>query len=143
MASHSNLRKTLVVAAAVVVDEDGRVLIGKRPEGKAMAGLWEFPGGKVQDGETLTGALVRELAEELGIGAAGKDLRALTLVRHAYPDFDLEMPMFLLTVWQGGAEALDHAEIAWVAPEDLENYAMPPADKPLVRELPALLAKFT
>jgi 8-oxo-dGTP diphosphatase len=131
---------TVLVAACVLLDGDGRLLIAKRPAGRPLAGLWEFPGGKVEDGETPEHALVRELAEELGIDIAATDLAPLTFASHAYPDFHLLMPLYLCRRWRGTAAAHEGQELQWVRPDELAEYAMPPADEPLKAVLPGLLA---
>jgi 8-oxo-dGTP diphosphatase len=127
--------KTLLVAACALVDRDGRVLIAKRPEGKAMAGLWEFPGGKVEPGETPEAALTRELREELGVEPCERCLQPFAFASHAYPDFHLLMPLYVCRQWDGFARPLEGQEIAWAYPERLRDYPMPPADAPLVEEL--------
>ncbi|MBO6949988.1 MAG: (deoxy)nucleoside triphosphate pyrophosphohydrolase [Rhodospirillales bacterium] len=124
--------KTVLVAAAALIDADGRVLIAKRPEGKAMAGLWEFPGGKVHDGELPETALVRELKEELDLDITESCLAAFTFASHAYDDFHLLMPLYLCRIWKGQPTALEGQELKWVPPMRLGDYPMPPADKPLV-----------
>jgi 8-oxo-dGTP diphosphatase len=129
----------VLVAACVLLDREGRLLIAKRPEGRPLAGLWEFPGGKVEDGETPEGALVRELAEELGIDIALADLAPLTFASHSYPKFHLLMPLYLCRRWRGMATAQEGQELQWVRPEELAAYAMPPADEPLKAVLPGLL----
>ena len=129
----------VLVAAVALIDGDGRVLLAKRPEGKAMAGLWEFPGGKVEDGETPETALVRELHEELGLDVAESCLAPFTFASHAYADFHLLMPLYVCRVWQGVARACEGQEIAWVRPARLRDYPMPPADEPLVAMLQDLL----
>jgi 8-oxo-dGTP diphosphatase len=129
----------VLVAAVALVDGDGRVLLARRPEGKAMAGLWEFPGGKVEDGETPETALVRELHEELGLDVAESCLAPFTFASHAYADFHLLMPLYVCRVWQGVAQACEGQEIAWVRPARLRDYPMPPADEPLVAMLRDLL----
>jgi 8-oxo-dGTP diphosphatase len=134
----ASLPVVLVVACALV-DEDGRVLIARRPEGKPMAGLWEFPGGKVHAGETPEAALIRELKEELGIDVAASCLAPFTFASHRYEAFHLLMPLYLCRKWQGEARALEHEAIAWVRPLKLRDYPMPPADKPLVAMLRDLL----
>ncbi len=131
--------KLVLVAACVFVDEAGAVLITKRPEGKPLAGLWEFPGGKVETGETPEHALVRELKEELGVDIAPDRLSPLTFVSHAYPAFHLLMPIYVCRHWQGVMAANEGQELAWVKPEALSAYAMPPADEPLKETLPRLL----
>ena len=127
--------KLLLVAAVALVDLDGRVLIARRPEGKAMAGLWEFPGGKVRPGETPEAALIRELAEELGIDTEASCLAPFTFASHAYADFHLLMPLYLCRKWHGTAIGREGQELAWVAPNRLRDYPMPPADKPLIAML--------
>jgi 8-oxo-dGTP diphosphatase len=122
----------VLVAAVALVDGDGRVLIQKRPEGKPMAGLWEFPGGKVHDGETPEAALIRELAEELGIDVTTSCLAPLTFASHRYETFHLLMPLYACRVWRGELHAREGQELAWVRPVRLADYPMPPADRPLV-----------
>jgi 8-oxo-dGTP diphosphatase len=130
----------VLVAACVLLDGDGRLLIARRPAGRPLTGLWEFPGGKVEGGETPEHALVRELAEELGIDIAATDLAPLTFASHAYPDFHLLMPLYLCRRWRGTAAAHEGQELQWVRPDELAEYAMPPADEPLKAVLPGLLA---
>ena len=125
----------ILVAAVVLVDTDGRVLLAQRPEGKQMAGLWEFPGGKVDPGETPEAALIRELREELGIDVAASCLAPFTFASHRYADFQLLMPLYLCRRWEGFVEAREHAQLAWAKPARLADYPMPPADKPLVAML--------
>jgi 8-oxo-dGTP diphosphatase len=127
--------RLLLVAACALLDRDGRVLIARRPEGKAMAGLWEFPGGKVEAGETPEAALVRELREELGVEPCERCLQPLAFALHAYEDFHLLMPLYICRQWDGFARPLEGQEIAWAYPERLGDYQMPPADRPLVLEL--------
>jgi 8-oxo-dGTP diphosphatase len=129
----------VLVAACVLLDGEGRVLIAKRPPGCPLAGLWEFPGGKVEAGESPEHALSRELAEELGIEIAADDLAPLTFASHAYPDFHLLMPLFLCSRWRGALTPQEGQELAWVRPAELASYDMPPADEPLKAVLPALL----
>ena len=129
----------ILVAACVLQEDDGRILIAKRPPGRPLAGLWEFPGGKVDPGESPEHALVRELAEELGIEIAAADLAPLTFASHAYPDFHLLMPLFLCRRWRGEVRPHEGQELLWVIPAELVSYAMPPADEPLKALLPALL----
>jgi 8-oxo-dGTP diphosphatase len=129
----------LLVAAVALVDADGRVLIGRRPPGKAMAGLWEFPGGKVEPGETPEATLIRELREELGIDVTAACLAPFTFASHAYDDFHLLMPLYVCRRWQGQPQPLEHAELKWVRPARLADYPMPPADKPLIAMLRDLL----
>lgn len=121
----------LLVVAAALVDSDGRVLLARRPEGKAMAGLWEFPGGKVDAGETPEQALIRELREELGIDTRTSCLAPLTFASHRYAHMHLLMPLYVCRVWQGTVVAQERQELAWVLPVRLFDYAMPPADRPL------------
>ncbi len=130
----------LVLAAAVaLVDADGRVLITKRPEGKPLAGLWEFPGGKIEAFERPEAALIRELKEELSIDVIESCLAPLTFASHAYDDFHLLMPLFVCRRWKGIARGLEGQELAWVEPLRLRDYAMPPADLPLIPHLIDLL----
>ena len=129
----------MLVVAVALVDADGRVLIARRPEGKAMAGLWEFPGGKLQAGETPEAALVRELREELGIDTRSSCLAPIAFASHAYQDFHLIMPLYVCRVWQGNVTAREGQELAWVRPARLADYPMPPADQPLVAMLRDLL----
>lgn len=129
---------TLVVACALV-DADGRVLIAKRPEGRALAGLWEFPGGKIDPGETPEEALIRELGEELGIDVTESCLAPLTFASHDYEDFHLLMPLYVCRKWEGEVEPREGQELAWVRPNRLAKYEMPPADVPLKAMLRDLL----
>ncbi|HEX2448556.1 MAG TPA: 8-oxo-dGTP diphosphatase MutT [Methyloceanibacter sp.] len=132
-------RPIVIVAACALLDKEGAVLIAKRPEGRPLAGLWEFPGGKVESGEAPEGALIRELHEELGIEIAKADLIPLTFASHAYPDFHLLMPVYLCRRWQGKVDAHEGQELLWVKPDTLRLYDMPPADEPLKIALPELL----
>jgi 8-oxo-dGTP diphosphatase len=125
----------VLVAAAALIDADGRVLICRRPEGKTMSGLWEFPGGKVEDGETPEAALIRELGEELGIEIGARCLTPLSFVSHDYGDFHLLMPLFVTRKWDGIPHPLERQELKWVMPRELGTYPMPPADLPLVAAL--------
>ncbi|MEE8272563.1 MAG: (deoxy)nucleoside triphosphate pyrophosphohydrolase [Alphaproteobacteria bacterium] len=125
----------LLVAAVALVDIDGRVLLARRPAGKAMAGLWEFPGGKIRDGETPEAALIRELREELAIDTAQSCLAPFTFASHAYDEFHLVMPLYLCRVWRGTPVPQEGQALAWVRPARLRDYPMPPADKPLVAML--------
>jgi 8-oxo-dGTP diphosphatase len=125
----------LLVVACALVDVDGRVLIAQRPEGKQLAGLWEFPGGKLEPGETPEAALVRELKEELDIEVAQACLAPFVFTTHAYESFHLLMPLWLCRRWSGVVRALEHQAIAWVKPAKLSDYPMPPADEPLVAYL--------
>ena len=129
----------LLVAAVALIDADDRVLIAQRPEGKAMAGLWEFPGGKVDDGETPEEALIRELREELGIDTKQACLAPLTFASHAYDDFHLLMPLYVCRRWWGTVTAHEHQALKWVRPLALKDYPMPPADEPLIAMLRDLL----
>lgn len=129
---------SLVVACALV-DEDNRVLVARRPEGRHMGGLWEFPGGKVEPGELPEEALIRELGEELGIDVAESCLAPLTFASHGYDEFHLLMPLYVCRQWHGEVEARDGQELAWVRPNRLGDYDMPPADEPLKAALRDLL----
>ena len=122
----------LLVAAVALVDRDGRVLLAQRPQGKAMAGLWEFPGGKVDPGETPEQALMRELDEELGIATWESCLAPLSFASHPYPDFHLLMPLFACRKWHGQPIAREGQALAWVPKGRLRDYSMPPADLPLI-----------
>jgi len=124
--------RLVLVAAVALIDADGRVLIAQRPEGKSMAGLWEFPGGKVEPGETPEACLIRELHEELGIDTWASCLAPLTFASHAYDDFHLLMPLFACRKWQGVVTPREGQRLAWVRARDLTGYPMPPADKPLI-----------
>ncbi len=135
----AGVRETVLVVAVALVDADGRVLIAKRPEGKDMAGLWEFPGGKVKDGEIPETALVRELAEELAIDITESCLAPLSFASHVYDDFNLLMPLYVCRVWKGDITPQEGQEIKWVRPVRLGDYDMPPADAPLVAMLRDLL----
>lgn len=126
------MTRLILVAAVALVDPDGRVLVAQRPEGKAMAGLWEFPGGKVEPGETPEAALMRELSEELGIETWQSCLAPLTFASHAYPDFHLLMPLFACRRWQGTPQGREGQALRWVRPHDLSGLPMPPADLPLI-----------
>src|SRR5579859_5943358 len=132
-------KRLVLVVAVALIDGDGRVLLAQRPAGKAMAGLWEFPGGKVQAGETPEAALIRELAEELGIDVAASCLAPFTFASHRYDDFHLLMPLYVCRVWRGTVTPREGQSLAWVRPPDLSRYEMPPADKPLVAMLRDLL----
>lgn len=126
----------LLVAAGVLIDRSSRILLAQRPEGKSMAGLWEFPGGKVHENETAENALVRELREELAIEIAPSSLVPLTFASHAYPAFHLLMPLFACREWKGTPRGLEKQKFAWATKDELKTYAMPPADE---RILPTLL----
>ncbi len=127
--------KTLLVSAVALIDVDGRVLLAQRPEGKAMAGLWEFPGGKVEQGETPEVALIRELQEELGIDTWKSCLAPLTFASHSYSDFHLIMPLFACRKWQGTPTSREGQTLKWVRPLEMRNYPMPEADIPLIATL--------
>jgi 8-oxo-dGTP diphosphatase len=129
----------VLVAACALVDADGRVLLAQRPQGKPMAGLWEFPGGKVESGERPEETLIRELEEELGIVVREPCLAPLTFASHAYPDFHLLMPLYVCRRWEGTVTPREGQALAWVRPNRLRDYEMPPADVPLVSHLMALL----
>ncbi len=131
--------KLVLVAACALVDADGRVLLAERPAGKAMAGLWEFPGGKVEAGERPEETLIRELREELGIEVREPCLAPLTFASHAYPDFHLLMPLYVCRRWEGTVTPIEGQRLAWVRPNRLRDYPMPPADEPLVAHLVTLL----
>ena len=124
--------KTVLVSAVALIDVDGRVLLTQRPEGKSMAGLWEFPGGKVEPGETPETALIRELKEELDIDTWSSCLAPLTFASHNYTDFHLLMPLFACRKWQGTPRGMEQQALAWVRPQALRDYPMPPADIPLI-----------
>ncbi|MGL4237443.1 (deoxy)nucleoside triphosphate pyrophosphohydrolase [Tabrizicola sp.] len=124
--------RTLLVSAVALIDPDGRVLLAQRPEGKSLAGLWEFPGGKVEPGETPEAALIRELKEELDIDTWSSCLAPLTFASHTYEDFHLLMPLFACRRWQGTVRATEGQKLAWVKPSALRDYPMPPADLPLI-----------
>lgn len=133
------MTKLLLVVAVALVDADGRILLSQRPEGKALAGLWEFPGGKLEEGERPEAALIRELDEELGIKVEEPCLAPLTFASHAYPDFHLLMPLYICRRWTGVATGREGQALKWVRPKDLRDYPMPPADAPLIPALIDLL----
>ena len=124
--------KIILVSAVALIDPDGRVLLAQRPDGKSMAGLWEFPGGKVEAGETPEDALVRELHEELGIETWSSCLAPLTFASHTYDDFHLLMPLFACRKWDGIVQGKEGQKLSWVYAKDLNNYPMPPADIPII-----------
>ncbi|MGY8955958.1 MAG: 8-oxo-dGTP diphosphatase MutT [Alphaproteobacteria bacterium] len=129
----------LLVSAVALLDADNRVLLAQRPEGKSMAGLWEFPGGKVESGETPEAALIREMNEELGIDTHESCLAPIGFASHAYDDFHLLMPLFVCRKWKGTPEAKEGQTLNWVRPNALRDYPMPPADVPLIAQLQDLL----
>ena len=129
----------VLVVACALVDADGRVLLAKRPPGKPLAGLWEFPGGKVETGETPEAALIRELKEELDIDVTAKCLAPLSFASHTYPEFHLLMPLYVCRRWEGDIAPLQGQQLAWVRAQKLADYAMPPADEPLKAALRELL----
>ncbi len=133
------MTKLILVAACALVDVDGRVLIAKRPAGKALAGLWEFPGGKLEPGETPEACLIRELDEELGIKVATACLAPFVFASHDYGETHLLMPLYLCRRWEGFVTAREHEALAWVKPAKMGDYPMPPADAPLVAWLRDLL----
>ncbi|WP_370235140.1 (deoxy)nucleoside triphosphate pyrophosphohydrolase [Brevundimonas sp.] len=130
---------TVLVVAVALIDTDGRVLIAQRPEGRQLAGLWEFPGGKVEPGERPEAALIRELREELGIETKESCLAPFVFASHAYDSFHLLMPLYLCRRWEGTVVAREHAALKWVRPNQLSDWPMPPADAPLVAWLRDLL----
>jgi 8-oxo-dGTP diphosphatase len=132
-------KPVVLVVAVALVDADGRILLAQRPEGKPFAGLWEFPGGKVHDGETPEAALIRELKEELGVDTAASCLAPFTFASHGYESFHLLMPLYVCRKWRGTPEPREGQKLAWVRPLKLAEYPMPPADKPLVAMLRDLL----
>ncbi|WP_020173918.1 8-oxo-dGTP diphosphatase MutT [Methyloferula stellata] len=133
------MTKLLLVVAVALIDADGRILLSQRPEGKALAGLWEFPGGKVEEGERPEHALIRELQEELGIKVEEACLAPLVFASHAYPDFHLLMPLYVCRRWSGTVSGREGQALKWVRPHDLRAYPMPPADAPLIPALMDLL----
>ncbi|ODT13853.1 MAG: NTP pyrophosphohydrolase [Kaistia sp. SCN 65-12] len=132
-------RRLVLVVACALVDPDNRILIAQRPEGKALAGLWEFPGGKVDAGETPEDALIRELREELGVETKTACLAPLTFASHTYDDFHLLMPLYVCRRWTGFPQSLEGQALKWVRAKQLRDYPMPPADEPLIAPLIELL----
>ena len=137
--SEAAARKIVLVAACALVDADGRVLLAQRPEGKSLAGLWEFPGGKVEPGETPEETLIRELDEELGIHTKVACLAPLTFASHSYDGFHLLMPLYICRRFEGVAHGREGQSVKWVRPKALRDYPMPPADEPLIPFLVDLL----
>ncbi|MGC6497804.1 MAG: (deoxy)nucleoside triphosphate pyrophosphohydrolase [Candidatus Puniceispirillaceae bacterium] len=135
----SPAKPIILVSAVALVDRDGRVLLAQRPPGRSMAGLWEFPGGKIESGETPEAALIRELDEELGIDTAESCLAPLTFASHGYDEFHLLMMVFVCRKWSGTPRPMEGGELAWVRAAKLRDYAMPPADLPLIPVLQDLL----
>lgn len=137
--SEVKARRIILVAACALVDSDGRVLLAQRPEGKQLAGLWEFPGGKVEAGETPEQCLIRELQEEIGIQTKVDCLAPLTFASHTYDDFHLLMPLYICRRYEGIARGLEGQALKWVRPKEMRDYPMPPADEPLIPFLIDLL----
>jgi len=135
----ASVQKLVLVVACALIDPDGRVLIAQRPPDKSMAGLWEFPGGKVESGERPEDTVIRELREELGITIREPCLAPFTFASHTYPDFHLLMPLYVCRRWEGTVTAREHAALKWVKPRELVQFPMPPADLPLVPMLRDLL----
>ena len=131
--------KTILVVAVVLIDRDGRVLLSQRPSGKSMAGLWEFPGGKVENGEVPEEALIRELKEELGIDTWSSCLAPLSFASHSYEDFHLLMPVFVCRKWVGSPTPMEGQALKWVNRDKLKDYSMPPADIPMIAVIRDLL----
>lgn len=134
MTEQSRVKPLVLVAAVALVRSDGRLLLAQRPKGKAMAGLWEFPGGKVEAGESPQGALVRELAEELGVVVSEADMTAFSFASHAYEKFHLLMPVFLVRRWEGDVEPREGQQLAWVSAAEIRSYPAPEADLPLFEQ---------
>ena len=126
------MTRIVLVAAVALIDADGRVLLAQRPKGKTLAGLWEFPGGKIESGESPEAALIRELHEELGIETWSSCLAPLIFASHAYESFHLLMPLFACRKWKGTPSGRENQALAWVRPKDMRKYPMPPADLPLI-----------
>lgn len=133
------MEKIVLVSACALTDVEGRVLLAQRPEGKSMAGLWEFPGGKVEAGETPEDTLIRELKEELGIDVTASCLAPFTFASHTYDDFHLMMPLYVCRKWEGIPQPLEGQTLKWVRPNAMKEFPMPPADEPLVAMLRDLL----
>jgi 8-oxo-dGTP diphosphatase len=133
------MTRRVLVAAVALIDTDGRILMAERPEGKSLAGLWEFPGGKVDADETVEAALIRELKEELNIDVTASCLAPLTFASHAYEDFHLLMPLFVCRRWKGFVQAMEGQKLKWVTAKELRTLPMPPADVPLIPFLEELL----
>ncbi len=129
----------LLVAACALLDADGRVLLARRPRQKMLGGLWEFPGGKLEEGETPEACLIRELREELGIDVTAACLAPLSFASHGYADFHLLMPLYVCRRWEGVCQPLEGQQLKWVRPARLRDYPMPPADAPLIAHLQDLL----
>ena len=134
MTEQSRAKPMVLVAAVALVRSDGRLLLAQRPKGKAMAGLWEFPGGKVEAGESPQGALARELKEELGVAVVEADMQAFSFASHAYEKFHLLMPVFMIRRWEGEAEAREGQQLAWVSAAEIRSYPAPEADVPLFEQ---------
>jgi 8-oxo-dGTP diphosphatase len=132
--------KLILVVAVALIDADGRILIAQRPAGKQLAGLWEFPGGKIEAGERPEECLIRELQEELGLEVKEACLAPLTFASHRYEDFHLLMPLYVCRRWEGLPEAKEHAALRWVLPGELRDFPMPPADEPLIPMIRDMLA---
>jgi 8-oxo-dGTP diphosphatase len=129
------MTKLVLVAACVLVDQDGRILLAQRPKGKALEGYWEFPGGKIEAGETPEETVIRELKEELGIETQTSCLAPITFASHNYDDFHLLMPLFVCRKWEGIPTGQENQDLAWVRMDQIKNYKLPPADIPLVAQL--------
>ena len=134
MTQGSDAKPLVLVAAVALIRRDGRLLLAQRPKGKAMAGLWEFPGGKVEAGESPQGALARELMEELGIAVSEADMEAFSFASHAYEKFHLLMPVFIARRWEGEVEAREGQQLAWVSAAEIRSYPAPEADLPLFEQ---------
>ena len=139
MSDRPETRRMVLVTACALIDPDGRVLITQRPPGKSLAGFWEFPGGKIEPGETPEQSLIRELHEELGIDVSAACLAPLTFASHSYDDFHLLMPLYVCRKWQGMVTGREGQALKWVRAKALRDYPMPPADLPLIPALIDLL----